>query len=87
MCPPPKHPASLGWILPEVFDPDGHVLRFYTVERHARPRHARPRQATPGHARPRQATPGAGRLRALGELFARGFKTSPGAPVRGCIGH
>ncbi len=28
------HLASLGWILPEVLDPDGHVLRFYTMEHH-----------------------------------------------------
>ncbi len=28
------HRASLGWILPEVLDPDGHALRFYTVEHH-----------------------------------------------------
>ena len=26
--------ASLGWILPEVLDPDGHTLRFYTMEHH-----------------------------------------------------
>jgi hypothetical protein len=24
----------MGWILPEVLDPDGHTLRFYTVEHH-----------------------------------------------------
>ena len=23
-----------GWILPEVLDPDGHTLRFYTIEHH-----------------------------------------------------
>ncbi len=28
------HTASIGWILPEVLDPDGHALRFYTVEHH-----------------------------------------------------
>jgi catechol 2,3-dioxygenase-like lactoylglutathione lyase family enzyme len=28
------HRASMGWILPEVRDPDGHVLRFYTLEHH-----------------------------------------------------
>jgi catechol 2,3-dioxygenase-like lactoylglutathione lyase family enzyme len=28
------HRASLGWILPEVLDPDGHTLRFYTMEHH-----------------------------------------------------
>ncbi|APB00227.1 VOC family protein [Nocardia seriolae] len=28
------HQASLGWILPELHDPDGHEIRFYTVESH-----------------------------------------------------
>ena len=28
------HRATMGWILPEVLDPDGHTLRFYTVEHH-----------------------------------------------------
>ena len=28
------HRASLGWILPEVLDPDGHALRFYTIAHH-----------------------------------------------------
>ena len=28
------HRASLGWILPEVPDPDGHAMRFYTMEHH-----------------------------------------------------
>jgi len=32
------HEASLGWILPEVTDPDGHALRFYTMEHHTGPR-------------------------------------------------
>jgi catechol 2,3-dioxygenase-like lactoylglutathione lyase family enzyme len=31
------HRASIGWILPHLADPDGHELRFYTTERHARP--------------------------------------------------
>ncbi len=31
------HFASLGWILPMLHDPDGHEIRFYTVERHADP--------------------------------------------------
>ena len=31
------HRASLGWILPEVLDPDGHTLRFYTMEHHTDP--------------------------------------------------
>src|SRR5215472_10801708 len=29
------HRASIGWILPDVLDPDGHALRFYTMEHHA----------------------------------------------------
>lgn len=28
------HRASLGWILPDVLDPDGHALRFYTIAHH-----------------------------------------------------
>lgn len=28
------HPATLGWILPMTHDPDGHEIRFYTVEHH-----------------------------------------------------
>jgi catechol 2,3-dioxygenase-like lactoylglutathione lyase family enzyme len=31
------HRASFGWILPEVLDPDGHQLRFYTMEHHTDP--------------------------------------------------
>ena len=31
------HRATLGWILPEVLDPDGHALGFYTVEHHTDP--------------------------------------------------
>jgi catechol 2,3-dioxygenase-like lactoylglutathione lyase family enzyme len=28
------HWASIGWILPELHDPDGHEVRFYTLEHH-----------------------------------------------------
>ncbi len=28
------HFASIGWILPELHDPDGHEVRFYTMESH-----------------------------------------------------
>ena len=28
------HWASIGWILPELHDPDGHEVRFYTIEHH-----------------------------------------------------
>ena len=31
------HRATMGWILPEVLDPDGHTLRFYTIEHHTDP--------------------------------------------------
>jgi catechol 2,3-dioxygenase-like lactoylglutathione lyase family enzyme len=28
------HRASIGWILPELHDPDGHEVRFYTRQHH-----------------------------------------------------
>jgi catechol 2,3-dioxygenase-like lactoylglutathione lyase family enzyme len=28
------HFATIGWILPMLHDPDGHEIRFYTVEHH-----------------------------------------------------
>jgi hypothetical protein len=28
------HFATVGWILPMLHDPDGHEVRFYTVEHH-----------------------------------------------------
>jgi hypothetical protein len=28
------HWASVGWILPELHDPDGHEVRFYTLQHH-----------------------------------------------------
>jgi hypothetical protein len=28
------HFATIGWILPMLHDPDGHEVRFYTVEHH-----------------------------------------------------
>lgn len=28
------HRASIGWILPERHDPDGHEVRFYTIQHH-----------------------------------------------------
>jgi catechol 2,3-dioxygenase-like lactoylglutathione lyase family enzyme len=28
------HFASIGWILPELHDPDGHEVRFYTLQHH-----------------------------------------------------
>lgn len=31
------HFASIGWILPELHDPDGHEIRFYTMESHSPP--------------------------------------------------
>jgi catechol 2,3-dioxygenase-like lactoylglutathione lyase family enzyme len=31
------HYASLGWILPLLHDPDGHEVRFYTMDHHTEP--------------------------------------------------
>jgi catechol 2,3-dioxygenase-like lactoylglutathione lyase family enzyme len=31
------HWASIGWILPELHDPDGHEVRFYTLRQHTDP--------------------------------------------------
>jgi catechol 2,3-dioxygenase-like lactoylglutathione lyase family enzyme len=31
------HWASIGWILPELHDPDGHEVRFYTIKHHTDP--------------------------------------------------
>ena len=31
------HWASIGWILPELHDPDGHEIRFYTLQHHTEP--------------------------------------------------
>ena len=31
------HYATLGWILPLTHDPDGHEVRFYTIEHHTHP--------------------------------------------------
>lgn len=28
------HFATIGWILPDLHDPDGHEVRFYTVQHH-----------------------------------------------------
>jgi catechol 2,3-dioxygenase-like lactoylglutathione lyase family enzyme len=28
------HWATIGWILPELHDPDGHEVRFYTLQHH-----------------------------------------------------
>lgn len=28
------HWASIGWILPDLHDPDGHEVRFYTIQHH-----------------------------------------------------
>ena len=51
------HQASIGWILPEVLDPDGHTLRFYTMEHHTdlagRRGHHRPRSRETAERRER----------------------------------
>ena len=40
------HWASIGWILPYLHDPDGHEIRFYTLQHHTEPS---PGQATTIH--------------------------------------
>jgi catechol 2,3-dioxygenase-like lactoylglutathione lyase family enzyme len=49
------HWASIGWILPELHDPDGHEVRFYTHQHHTEPEPGRvttihdPREAAERH--------------------------------------
>ncbi|GAA5025402.1 hypothetical protein [Streptomyces siamensis] len=31
------HFAAIGWILPQLHDPDGHEIRFCTTHHHSRP--------------------------------------------------
>ncbi len=31
------HFATIGWILPQLHDPDGHEVRFYTTTHHSEP--------------------------------------------------
>src|SRR5437763_14049530 len=31
------HFATIGWILPELHDPDGHEVRFYATTHHSEP--------------------------------------------------
>ena len=31
------HWATIGWVLPELHDPDGHEVRFYTIQQHTEP--------------------------------------------------
>ena len=31
------HFATIGWILPMLHDPDGHEVRFYTIQQHTQP--------------------------------------------------
>jgi hypothetical protein len=31
------HFATIGWILPDTYDPDGHEVRFYTNDHHTIP--------------------------------------------------
>lgn len=38
------HFATVGWILPNTHDPDGHEIRFYTTEHHTDPRDEEIRQ-------------------------------------------
>jgi hypothetical protein len=92
------HPAG-GPNLGLRLDPDraraaaGFAERREEADRHAEAeRHAEADRHAEGDRRAEagqreNAEPGAGRLHTLGASFAAGFRTSPGAPVRGCLGH
>ncbi|HEY1320514.1 MAG TPA: VOC family protein [Streptosporangiaceae bacterium] len=59
------HEATIGWILPLLHDPDGHEVRFYTIEHHTAPPADRvstvhdPRETAERRERERQAAAGA----------------------------
>ncbi|WP_131735817.1 VOC family protein [Actinomadura roseirufa] len=42
------HHATIGWILPQLHDPDGHEIRFYTTEHHTEPAPTDPPLTSPG---------------------------------------
>lgn len=44
------HFGSIGWILPDLHDPDGHEVRFYTTEHHTE----RPEDGMTTHNDPRE---------------------------------
>jgi catechol 2,3-dioxygenase-like lactoylglutathione lyase family enzyme len=56
------HFATIGWILPDLHDPDGHEVRFYTVEHHTDPAGRMtvhdPREAAEHHERDLQQQSG-----------------------------
>lgn len=57
------HEATFGWILPMLHDPDGHEVRFYTMEHHTAMSPDRittvhdPRETAEHRERERQAAP------------------------------
>lgn len=51
------HFATIGWILPELHDPDGHEVRFYTTAHHTEP----PAEGTARVDNPRETADAAGR--------------------------
>jgi catechol 2,3-dioxygenase-like lactoylglutathione lyase family enzyme len=57
------HWASIGWILPELHDPDGHEVRFYTIQHHtdldpdAVTTFTDPRESAERHEREQAAAP------------------------------
>jgi catechol 2,3-dioxygenase-like lactoylglutathione lyase family enzyme len=70
------HEASFGWILPEVLDPDGHVLRFYTMQHHTEPGTG-PGGVTTIHD-PRETAERRERERGLASAAARAAAGRPG---------
>lgn len=45
------HVATIGWILPRLQDPDGHEVRFYSLEHHTEPDPAQADTARQGAGR------------------------------------
>ena len=52
------HLATIGWILPELHDPDGHEVRFYTTTHHTTPDPAGMRVDDPRESAVRSETGG-----------------------------
>src|SRR5580700_11664239 len=67
------HWASIGWILPELHDPDGHEVRFYTIQDHTELDPARSREGSEGsvHAHVRRGSAGRYRSPASRGLLVR----------------
>jgi catechol 2,3-dioxygenase-like lactoylglutathione lyase family enzyme len=56
------HFATIGWILPELHDPDGHEVRFYTTVHHREP----PSEGTARVENPRETAEAAERAMQAG---------------------